>query len=43
MIDKLNPDSQVIAKINELVDHINDLEQKLLSEEEIQNKSESSQ
>ncbi len=29
-----------MAKINGLVRHINDLEQKLLSEEEIRNKSE---
>ncbi len=34
MIEKLNPDSQVVAKINELVAHINILEQKLLSAEE---------
>lgn len=34
MIEKLEPQSGVIAKINELVDHINDLENKLLSAEE---------
>ena len=39
MIEKLNPDSQVVAKINELVAHINILEQKLFSAEEINTKS----
>ena len=34
MIEKLEPESVVMAKINELVDHVNDLEEKLLSAEE---------
>ena len=34
MIEELKPESAVISKINELVNHINDLEEKLLSAEE---------
>ena len=34
MIEKLNPDSQVVAKINELIMHLNTVERLLLSEGE---------
>ena len=43
MIENLKPESAVIAKINELVRHVNDLEEKLLSAEENIKNSENSQ